>query len=667
MIQEQDGRSRVIIEGVSPQIDGGRHPIKRVIGEEVSVEADIFADGHDLISARLLYRSGNDTSWREVEMTALGNDRWQGSFPIEQLGTYAYTVEGWVDHFKSWRRDLEKKAKAGQDVSVDLLQGAQFAQAAIARSVPEDQRLLSPWFSTWTTEDDASLNERVRRALDPAMTTLIQRYSPTDFATRYPAEFRVVADPLRARTASWYECFPRSCGSDGKRHGTLKDVQAQLPRIAGMGFDILYLPPIHPIGEAFRKGRNNATQPSPNDPGSPWGIGSKAGGHKAIHPQLGTLEDFQELVNRARQLNIDIALDIALQCSPDHPYVQDHPEWFKKRADGTIQYAENPPKKYQDIYPFDFETSDWKNLWAELKSVMEFWVQQGVTIFRVDNPHTKAFPFWEWAIAELKRDHPELIFLAEAFTRPKVMYNLAKLGFTQSYNYFPWRNTSVELRQFMTELTRTTVKDFYRPNLWPNTPDILPQYLQFGGRPAFIIRLILSATLGASYGIYGPAYELSVNTPRGAGEEEYLDSEKYEIKAWKLDLPDSLEPLITRINTIRRENSALHSNDLLAFHNVDNNQLIAYSKRTRDRDNIILIVVNLDPHHLQSGRVELSLEELGIGPEDTFQVHDLLAGSHYLWRGARNFVEFDPTKNAPAAVFRIKRHIRTEQDFDYFM
>lgn len=667
MTLPQEGRRRVIIEGVSPQIDGGRYPIKRVIGEEVRVEADAFADGHDLLSVVLLYRHSGDSAWRETEMTAVGNDRWEASFAVEQLGSYLYTVEAWVDHFKSWRRDLEKKAKANQDVSVDLLNGAQLVETAAARSPAEEKRLLEQWLLTWALPSSGDLKTRVARALETLPAALVYRYADRTLATRYPEEFLVVADPLRARTAAWYECFPRSCGSDGKRHGTLKDVEAQLPRIAEMGFDVLYLPPIHPIGDAFRKGPNNSPQATSQDPGSPWGIGNKSGGHKAVHPNLGTLEDFRGLVARAREFKIDLALDIALQCSPDHPYVQEHPEWFKKRADGTIQYAENPPKKYQDIYPFDFETTDWQSLWTELKGVMEFWVQQGVTIFRVDNPHTKAFPFWEWAIRELKQAHPELIFLAEAFTRPKVMYNLAKLGFTQSYNYFPWRNTSVELRQFMTELTRTSVKEFYRPNLWPNTPDILPQFLQFGGRPAFMIRLILAATLGASYGIYGPAYELGVNTPRAPGEEEYRDSEKYEIKAWNLHTPDSLQPLITRINTIRRENAALQSNDLLSFHPVSNEQLIAYSKRTRDRDNIILTVVNLDPHHVQHGYVELSLDELGIEKDATFQVHDLLSGSHYLWRGARNFVEFDPTKQVPGAVFRIKRHIRTEHDFDYFM
>ncbi|HEX2100645.1 MAG TPA: alpha-amylase family glycosyl hydrolase, partial [Candidatus Synoicihabitans sp.] len=484
--------------------------------------------------------------------------------------------------------------------------------------------------------------------------------------TELPRPLEVLAEPLRARFSAWYEFFPRSFRSDDRSHGTFDDVIAQLPRVAAMGFDVLYLPPIHPIGESYRKGRNNQPKAEAADPGSPWAIGGPAGGHKAIHPELGTLDDFDRLVARARELNIQLALDIAFQCSPEHPYVREHPEWFKRRPDGTIQYAENPPKKYQDIYPFDFECAEWESLWRELRSVVEFWIGHGVTIFRVDNPHTKAFPFWEWLIRSLKVRHPELIFLSEAFTRPKVMYNLAKLGFTQSYNYFPWRNTRDELRDYLTELTRTSVKEFFRPNLWPNTPDILPQYLQYSGRPGFIVRFLLAATLGASYGIYGPAYELCVAEPRATGEEEYLNSEKYEIKDWRLDDPQSLEPLIRQVNRIRQENPALHSNERLAFHPTTDEQLLVYSKRTADFDNLIIVAVNLDPHHVSSGHVELNLNELGIGTKDTFQVHDLLTGARYLWSGARNFLTFDPHR-APAAIFRVRRRVRSEEDFDYFM
>ncbi|HYD84924.1 MAG TPA: maltotransferase domain-containing protein, partial [Opitutus sp.] len=534
-----------------------------------------------------------------------------------------------MDHFESWQRDFEKKLEAGQDMSVDLLTGAELARAATEKARGEDRAVLERWAEE-IGERGGAMEKRIARARDVAAHALMRRYPDRTLATRFERELVVWAEPVLARYGAWYELFPRSCGSDGKRHGTLRDVESQLPRIAAMGFDVLYLPPIHPIGRAFRKGKNNSPKAGPGDPGSPWAIGSEEGGHKAIHPELGTLEDFRRLLAKAKERGIEVALDIAFQCSPDHPYVREHPEWFKRRPDGTIQYAENPPKKYQDIYPFDFETAAWRELWQEARSVIEFWIQQGVTIYRVDNPHTKAFPFWEWCIGELKRERPELIFLSEAFTRPKVKYNLAKLGFTQSYNYFPWRNTSAELREYFTELTRTQVKEFFRPNLWPNTPDILPQSLQFGGRPAFMSRFVLAATLGASYGIYGPAYELGVNAPFKAGGEEYLDSEKYEIKQWRLDAPESLEPLITKVNAIRRENPALHTNERLAFHGMTNPQLIAYSKRTADAENIILTIVNLDPHHAQEGFTALDLAELGVDSKDTFQVHDLLTGSRYL-------------------------------------
>ncbi len=659
-----DGRRRVIIEQVSPEIDGGRYPIKRTVGEEVAVEADVFTDGHDAVSAVVRFKAEADSDWGELDMVALGNDRWRAGFTIGQLGRYRYTVEGWVDHFKSWQRDFEKKIAAGQDVGVDLLAAAQFARAAAAKASDADRALLELWAAELAGDQPAA--QRIARARDPVAQLLVARYPDRSLATRYERELIVWAEPVRARYGAWYELFPRSAGSDGRHHGNFRDVEAQLPRIAGMGFDVLYLPPIHPIGRAFRKGRNNAPAAGAEDPGSPWGIGGAEGGHKAIHPQLGTFEDFARLLAAARQLGIELALDVAFQCSPDHPYVREHPEWFKHRPDGTIQYAENPPKKYQDIYPFDFETSAWRELWQELKSVFEFWIQRGITIYRVDNPHTKSFPFWEWCLDGLKRDHPELIFLSEAFTRPKVKYNLAKLGFTQSYNYFPWRNTADELREYLTQLTRTAVREFFRPSLWPNTPDILPQPLQFGGRPAFMARFVLAATLGASYGIYGPAYELGVNAPLQPGGEEYLDSEKYEIKAWNLDAPDSLQPLIARVNAIRRENPALHRNDRLAFHDTDNPQLLAYSKRSDDDQNVILVVVNLDPHHAQEGHTALDLGELGLEANDSFQVHDLLTGSRYLWRGAANFVRLDP-QQVPAAIYRLRRRVRSEVDFDYFM
>jgi starch synthase (maltosyl-transferring) len=510
------------------------------------------------------------------------------------------------------------------------------------------------------------LTRRAETALGTDLAELLARYPDRRLATTFQPELRVIVDPVLAAFGAWYELFPRSCAPIAGRHATFKECKAQLSRVAEMGFDVIYFPPIHPIGWTLRKGKNNNPACEPGDPGSPWAIGTGEGGHKAVHPELGTLEDFRQLLRQARALKIEIALDIALQCSADHPYLKEHPEWFRRRPDGTIQYAENPPKLYQDIFPFDFETDAWPSLWKELKSIFEFWITQGVRLFRVDNPHTKAFPFWEWCLTELKQHHPELVFLAEAFARPKVLYHLAKLGFTQSYNYFPWRNTKDELVNYFTELTRPPVVEFFRPNLWPNTPDILSQYLQDGGRPAFVVRLILAATLGASYGIYGPAFELCENTPREPGGEEYLNSEKYELRHWNLDATQSLRELIARVNRIRREHPALQSNHRLRFHAVDNNQLLAFTKSTEDGTATILMVVNLDPHHTHHGWLELPLEEFNLDVKQTYQMHDLLTGARFLWKGPRNYVELDPAYS-PAHIFRLRQCLRTEHDFDYFM
>ncbi len=558
LIQIKEGRARAVIEGVYPEIDGGRYPIKRTIDEKVVVEADIFGDGHDSLSAMVKYRPAAATYWSEVAMESLVNDRWRASFRVTELGQYFYTLEAWTDHFKSWQKDFKKKVDAGQDVTVDLLAGVQFIQEAIQRAPESDKPELERWVRELSSGDIATLEQRIQHALEPQLAALMDRFPDRRFATRYVRKLVVTVDPVLARYGAWYEIFPRSASPDPSRSGTFKDCEALLPRIAEMGFDVLYLPPIHPIGRAFRKGKNNNPVCQPGEPGSPWGIGSEEGGHKAVHPELGTLEDFRQLVQKAKEHQLTVALDIAFQCSPDHPYVREHPEWFRKRPDGSIQYAENPPKKYQDIFPINFECENWQELWQELKSVFEFWIEQGVLVFRVDNPHTKALPFWEWAIGELKRDRPELIFLAEAFTRPKVMYNLAKIGYTQSYNYFPWRNTKWELTEYFTELTQTSVREFFRPNFWPNTPDILTQYLQYGGRPAFMVRFILAATLGASYGIYGPAFELCENSrAKEHGSEEYLNSEKYEIRHWDRNAPHSLHELIAKVNRIRRERSGL--------------------------------------------------------------------------------------------------------------
>ena len=660
-------RQRVVIENVSPEIDGGRFPVKRTAGQTVRVEADIHTDGQDLIAAFLMYREAGSLIYSETPMIPFGNDRWAGEFRVAAVGRTVYTLQAWVARFLSWQRNLSKKMEAGQEISVDLLVGTALAEDAAKRAKGADRRKLLAFARSFRPEGEArGVPECAAAALDEELGALADRYPDRTLATRYGRELPVVADPERARFSTWYELFPRSCSMEPGRHGTFKDVEKRLPYVASMGFDVLYLPPIHPIGRTNRKGKNNATVARPEDVGSPWAIGAAEGGHKAVHPQLGTIEEFEELVRSARNHGIEIALDIAFQCAPDHPYVTEHPEWFRMRPDGTVQYAENPPKKYEDIIPFDFDTPRWLELWEELKSVVLFWAGRGVRIFRVDNPHTKPFAFWEWLIAEIKREHTDAIFLAEAFTRPKVMYRLAKAGFTQSYTYFTWRNTKPEIEAYFQGLTQTEVREYFRPALWPNTPDILTEQMQYGGRPAFMARLVLAATLGASYGIYGPAFELCEHEATAPGKEEYLDSEKYEIRAWDTDRADSLREFIALVNRIRRESPALQADDNLRFHPVDNDQLIAYSKSEDDRSGTILVVVNLDPRHTQSGWVELPLEEFGLGDTAPFQGHDLLSGARFLWQGRRFYVALDPVA-VPAHIIRLRRRVRTEKDFDYFM
>jgi starch synthase (maltosyl-transferring) len=644
-------QDRIVIEGVAPEIDCGRFPIKRIVGEQVRVQADIFSEGHESISCALLYREAGGRRWLEVRMQPLPNDRWQADFPVERQGRYQYTLLAWPDPFQSWRRDLEKRAAAGQDLGVDLLIGAQWVAAAVPGI---------PAAAAGQLEDYAALlrgadAERARAAaFDPELARLMTLHSRREPATRYHRVLEIVVDPARARFSTWYEVFPRSTAPDPNRHGTLRDLEQWLPRIAELGFDVLYLAPIHPIGKRQRKGRNNLLAAQAHEVGSPWAIGDAGGGHKSVHEELGTLEDFGHLVQAARQYGIDIALDVAFQASPDHPYVQQHPEWFRARPDGSIQYAENPPKKYQDIYPFDFDSTDAQGLWRELRSIFTFWIEQGVRIFRVDNPHTKPFPFWEWLIHTIKAEYPDVILLSEAFTRPKVMNRLAKLGFTQSYTYFAWRNNKWELTEYFRELTSAPVIDFFRANLWPNTPDILTEPFQQHGLPVFKARLILAATLGASYGIYGPPYEHMIHAAREPGSEEYLDSEKYQLRHWDFSRPTVMSELITRVNRIRRENPALHSDRSLSFHRIDNEQLIAYSKNTPDLDNIIITVVNLDPTRAQTGFLELPLERLGLPTEAPMQMHDLLTGAIYTWRGAWNYIALDP-QHLPAHILRVER------------
>jgi starch synthase (maltosyl-transferring) len=662
-----EGRRRAVVEAVTPQVDDGRFPIKRTLGDRVVVEADAFADGHDVVAVALLHRRAGVSGWVESPMTFLDNDRWRGSFTVTHLGRYQYTILAWIDAFATWRRDLEKRVAAKQDVEVDLLIGASLVSAAAERASSAGRREDAAQLDGWATElrGEGPAAARTTLALDPDLNVLMEHHPDRRFASEYEPTLEVVVDPVLARFSTWYELFPRSTSPEKGRHGTFRDVIARLPYVAEMGFDVLYLPPIHPIGRTFRKGPNNITRSSKTDPGVPWAIGGPEGGHTAIHPELGTLEDFRALVVEAQRRGIAIAIDIAFQVSPDHPFVREHPRWFRQRPDGTVQYAENPPKKYQDIYPFDFESEEWQDLWQALADIVRYWARQGVRVFRVDNPHTKPFGFWAWLIDEIKREQPDVLFLAEAFTRPKVMYRLAKLGFSHSYTYFTWRTSKQELTDYFTELTTTNVREFFRPSVWPNTPDILHEVLQHGGRPAFEFRLVLAATLASTYGIYGPAYELGEHVPREPGSEEYLNSEKYEIKAWDLERPDSLAPFIARVNRIRREHRALQSNEGLRFHPIDDDRLLAYSKRSSDGADLILTVVNLDPQGARSGTLELPLEELGIATDRAFEAVDLLGGSTYIWQGSQNRIELDPAV-CPAAIFQLQPRIRTEAEFEQY-
>jgi starch synthase (maltosyl-transferring) len=657
-----NGKKRVVIENVRPQIEGGRFPVKRAVGEKVTVTADIFSDGHDTVLARILFKGPHDKVWSKSMLTFLENDLWSGEFMVTDLGTYRYTVEGWVDHFRTWQKDLSKKFEAGQNMDVDLQIGLDFIGKVNKRATGEDNRTLD------AVSEDLRGNDRERAVLTATgedLAALMDRYTDLSSASRYQKELAVVVDPGKAVFSAWYERFPRSCATEPGRHGTFKDCEALLPEIARMGFDVLYLPPIHPIGRTKRKGKNNNPLCEEGDVGSPWAIGAEEGGHKDVHPELGTLDGFKHLIEEAKGYGMDIALDIAFQCSPDHPWVKEHPEWFKWRPDGTVQFAENPPKKYEDIIPLDFETDAWEELWKELKSVFLFWIETGVRIFRVDNPHTKSFGFWEWVIHEIKKDYPETIFLSEAFTRPKVMYRLAKIGFTQSYTYFTWRNTKWEFEMYMQELVKTDVREYMRPNFWTNTPDILPEHLQYGGRAAYMIRLVLAATLSSNYGIYGPAFELFVQEAL-EGKEEYLHSEKYEIKYWDWDREGNLKDFIARINKIRRGNPALQNTWNVQFHEADNDYLMCYSKTNDDLSNNIIVAVNLDPYHQQGGWVSIPVRELGVDPHQPYLVHDLLSDDKFIWHGEKNYIQLDPAV-VPAHIFRVRKKLKREHDFDYFM
>jgi starch synthase (maltosyl-transferring) len=685
--------ARILFEAIRPAVDQGRYPIKRELGEVLTVEADVFREGHDVLSVRLLYRHEHDRVWHEVPMRPLGNDRWTGEFRLEKLGEYYYTLAAWTDSFASWLDGVRRKVADGQDVRSDLLEGAAWLRQTAAvlsanqstspshvpGNMTQDGTQAAPSVHTFplfstalanesTTTAPADTARELQRIADelerlpqeeaialvqqPQLLDWLQRWQPRLHYCVHEPALRVIVDRRLACFAAWYELFPRSASPVPGRHGTFRDVQALLPELHDLGFDVLYFPPIHPIGRTHRKGKNNSPVAGPDDPGSPWAIGNEHGGHTAIEPQLGTLDDFRELVRAAASYGIEIALDFAIQCSPDHPYVRQHPEWFRHRPDGTIKYAENPPKKYQDIYPLDFDSPAWAELWYEWRRVLRFWIMQGVRIFRVDNPHTKPIRFWEWLLREIKREFPEVIFLSEAFTRPKIMKALAKVGFTQSYTYFAWRNTRRELVEYLTELTQTDMAEYFRPSFWPNTPDILTEYLQTGGRPAFKIRLVLAATLSPLYGIYS-GYEFCENVPLRPGSEEYLHSEKYEIKHRDRNAPGNIKDFIRRINHFRRQHPALQQLRNLRFHETTNDQLLCYSKATADFRDVVLVVVNLDPHRPQEGVTRLQLDELGLPHGAHFLVEDALTGSIWHWHGAENYVRLDPQQE-PAHLFVVR-------------
>ena len=651
-------RRRVAIESVRPEIDGGRFAIKRTVGETVHVTADIFADGHDRLAAVLKHRhrSSSDANgaWLEVPLAPRGNDEWTASFTVTNLGIHEYTVEAWIDRYGSWLAELVVKSEAGVDVASELLEGAALVESAVRRKPgtgheDEDLLLLQRADQLRSTQAQPA---RVALARDTELVRLMAARADRSAATIHEPTLCVIVDPIRARFSAWYEFFPRSCTSDPARGGTLRSAENCLPMLADMGFDVVYLPPIHPIGLTNRKGRNNSLVAAADDPGSPWAIGSPAGGHTAVDPGLGTIDDFDRFVGAANRLGLEVALDIAFQTSPDHPWVRQHPAWFKQRPDGSIKFAENPPKKYQDIYPLDLESRDRQSLWSALRDVFLFWLSHGVRTFRVDNPHTKPFRFWEWCIAEITREHPEVVFLAEAFTRPKVMQHLAKLGFNQSYTYFTWRNTASELREYLTELTTTDVREYLRPNFFANTPDILHEYLQRGGRPAFEVRLILAATLSASYGIYS-GFELCEHVAVRPGSEEYLDSEKYQIKVRNWQAPGNLTELIARVNAIRREQPALQQNTTLRFHDTDNPAFLWFSKHAEGAEPVF-VVVNADPAWMQHGWVQMPLDLLGLSHDATYDVEDLLDGARYTWHGARNYVRLAPAERV-AHIFALRR------------
>jgi len=661
MKSEPATSSSIVIEAVQPEIDSGRWPIKREVGDRLEVSADIFKEGHDVLACLLRYRLAKEDGWREVPMEFVDNDRWAGHFDLTHNTRYRYSIGAYVNLFESWRIEVTKKHEAGERIESELLEGRTLVEATAKRATGGDKAKLTEWLGRWRTGD--SIATQLEAALHNDLKALVERHQERRAWTVYDRELEVVVDRGLARYGAWYEFFPRSQGTTPGRGTTFQECEARLPAIKAMGFDVVYITPIHPIGRTNRKGKNNSLTPLPTDPGSPYAIGNELGGHDAIEPSLGTIKDFDHFQEAVRAQGMEIAMDFAINCSPDHPYVKAHPEWFAHRPDGTIKYAENPPKKYQDIYNVDFYCEDWRGLWNEMKRVILHWAGHGVRIFRVDNPHTKPVAFWTWLIREVQEQYPDAIFLSEAFTKPKMMKALAKAGFTQSYTYFTWRNFKQELTDYLVELSRSEMKEYFRPNFFTNTPDILPEILQQGGRPAFKFRLALAATLSPSYGIYS-GYELCENQAL-PGKEEYLDSEKYEIKVWDWDRPGNLVEYVTTINRIRRENPALHELENLEFYEADNEQVLFYGKSTFDKRNSVLVAVNLSPFQVQEAHLRIPIQALGIKPDDTYQLHNLITDRRDLMIGDSYIMRLDPQVE-PVAIFAVRRWTHREQEFDYF-
>ena len=633
-------QQRVLIEDVKPLVEGGRFYIKRVQGEAVNVSADIFADSHDYIRATVRYKHEDEKDWSEVEMDKYLNDSWKATFKPKKIGFYEYQIHGWIDHFLTWYAGFRKKVIAGNNVEVELLEGAEITAALIKKNRRKaDKEALKALKNLLSDKDKTK--EAINHVMNPDFVHIVKQY-PYKQHHSSSDKYKVAVERNKSLFSTWYEFFPRSTSETPGQHGTFKDCERILPKVREMGFDVLYFPPIHPVGKINRKGRNNAVNAESGDVGSPWAIGSDEGGHKDVHPALGTMSDFEKLIKKAARMNIEIAMDIAFQCAPDHPYVKEHPEWFKWRPDGTIAYAENPPKKYQDIVPIDFETKDWKNLWEELKSIFVFWINKGIKVFRVDNPHTKSFYFWEWCILEIRKEYPEVLMLSESFGRPRIMQGLAKRGYQQSYTYFTWRNNKYELEQYMYELTKTEMRDYYRPNFWPNTPDILPYELQDGNENRFIYRFALAATLSSNYGMYGPVYEKFIHTPI-AGKEEYYYSEKYELKHYDWNEQTRLTEIIKRVNQIRHQNPALQTTWNIQFCETDNDNIIAYFKYNDDFSNLIFCAVNLDPNQTQHAWIKLPKEALKIGKVNLV-LDDQMVLERYHWTNEWNFIALNPHK-----------------------